>query len=100
MRKSFCTNLFVRTSSAPQHKVAIKDNRLPLLRKPLNRRNQSSLVLINVVNLSRDCPVFQTALFLDELARSCMPHAKFLANWLQDECLAYRVNPANEQCHF
>ncbi len=79
--------------------MAVKDDRFSTFVKPLHRCNQSPLVLVDIIDLSRDRPVRKSSLLFDKLARSCMPHPKFPTYRLQDKRLADGMNSANKYRH-
>lgn len=79
--------------------MTVKDDHFPGLLKPLHRRNQSPLVLIDIIDLPRNGPVRQSSLLFDELARSCMSDPKFFTYRLQDIRLANGMNPADKYRH-
>lgn len=96
----FQPDLLVNSYGAPQHEVAIKDNLLTVLLQAMNRRYQGTLVFIDIVNLTGHCPTCQPSLLSNQLACSCVPHAKTLANRFENKGLSYRVDSGYEQCHF
>ncbi|CAJ2718326.1 Uncharacterised protein [Burkholderia pseudomallei] len=79
--------------------MAVKDDFFATILKPSHRRNQSSLVLFDIIDLSRSRPIRKPSLLLDKLARRRMPYPQPFTYRPQDKRLADGMNPADKYRH-